>query len=212
MRGDLVRLLHDAVNGEVEYRFGLRVIRVDQGNNVVNVSFSDNTQSEFDLVVGADGQNSKMRRLMLGPEMPDPIRYLGRWIAYFTLPWPVAEGEDYRASVYMAPGNRSMMVRRSNPHEVQVYFGCEPTHEQAAQVSRNDVGAVMKLFAEYYAGAGWKTDDIVAGMRDADGFYCERAGVVKMEKWSWGAIVLLGDAADSPTVNTGMGTTSSFVG
>jgi hypothetical protein len=49
-------------------------------------------------------------------------------------------------------------------------------------------------------------------MKDADEFYCERLGLVKVESWSRGRVALVGDAAYCPSANTGMGTTSSIVG
>jgi 2-polyprenyl-6-methoxyphenol hydroxylase and related FAD-dependent oxidoreductases len=64
-----------------------------------------------------------------------------------------------------------------------------------------------------FRGAGWQTDQILKSLQeDTDDFYCERIGVVKLESWSRGRVVLVGDAAYCPSANTGMGTTSAIVG
>lgn len=52
---------------------------------------------------------------------------------------------------------------------------------------------------------------MVEDTKDED-FYCESPGLVKLERWSRGRVVLVGDAAHCPSPNTGMGTTSAVVG
>ncbi|TQW12452.1 FAD binding domain protein [Cordyceps javanica] len=49
-------------------------------------------------------------------------------------------------------------------------------------------------------------------MQASDDFYCERIGLVKLEAWRRGRVVLVGDAAYCPSVLTGMGTTCGLVG
>ena len=46
-----------------------------------------------------------------------------------------------------------------------------------------------------FKGAGWETDEILAEMMVTDDFYCERLGVVQLDAWSEGRVVLVGDAA-----------------
>ena len=68
------------------------------------------------------------------------------------------------------------------------------------------------VLAEIFEGAGWQTPEILKALEVADDFYLERPGVVKLDSWSEGRVVLVGDAAYCPTANTSMGTTSSLVG
>jgi hypothetical protein len=65
---------------------------------------------------------------MLGSHPTDrfyPLGSSGVYVAYFTIPQPIQEGEEYIATSYMAPGKRGVMARRHSPHEIQVYLGCQ---------------------------------------------------------------------------------------
>jgi 6-hydroxynicotinate 3-monooxygenase len=57
--------LHAAILEKVEpgtIAFGKRLADVKQGGNVVHMSFADGSEAEADVVIGADGVNSKLRR------------------------------------------------------------------------------------------------------------------------------------------------------
>jgi 2-polyprenyl-6-methoxyphenol hydroxylase-like FAD-dependent oxidoreductase len=51
-----------------------------------------------------------------------------------------------------------------------------------------------EVMAEYFSGAGWETERIVDGMMVAEDFYYDMVGQVKMDSWSKGRVVLVGDA------------------
>ena len=65
-RAELHALLREAA-GEVPIRFGLAVERVAQRDGAVSVGFGDGTSGTYDLVVGADGIHSAVRRLAFEP-------------------------------------------------------------------------------------------------------------------------------------------------
>ncbi|KAI8712368.1 FAD-binding-3 domain-containing protein [Fusarium sp. LHS14.1] len=65
MRGDLVRLIRDASEDRVKYIFSNSIESIENGSDSVQVRFSD------DLLVGADGQGSRTRRMMLGSKTND---------------------------------------------------------------------------------------------------------------------------------------------
>lgn len=68
LRGDLVDVLYDATSSAVEYRFGTRISELDPRDDGVVATLTDGTQLTADLVVGADGPHSVVRRLIFGPE------------------------------------------------------------------------------------------------------------------------------------------------
>jgi 2-polyprenyl-6-methoxyphenol hydroxylase-like FAD-dependent oxidoreductase len=152
--------------------------------------------------------------MMLGPDTPDKIVWLGgMYYGYFTIPRPIKEGEQFLATTYMAPPKRFILMRRHRADRVQVYLGCRTTSDRLVNVRRGDVKAEIDAFVDIFRGAGWQTDQILKSLQEeTDDFYCERIGVVKLESWSRGRVVLLGDAAYCPSANTGMGTTSAVVG
>ncbi|KAI0157937.1 FAD/NAD(P)-binding domain-containing protein [Hypoxylon sp. FL1284] len=215
MRGDLCRLFRDAVGDRAEYLFGTTIESFEQkeGGEAVDVRFSDGRTDSFDLVVGADGQWSKTRRMMLGADTPDPIYPLGGvYAAYFTIPRPIQEGEGYMATMFLAPGKRGLFLRRHSPDRIQVYLGCTRDMGKIKDVRRGDTAAEKEALAEVYEGVGWQAPAIIEAMRATDDFYCERMCLVKLETWSRGRAALVGDAAYCPTVTTGMGTTCAVAG
>jgi 2-polyprenyl-6-methoxyphenol hydroxylase-like FAD-dependent oxidoreductase len=233
MRGDLCRLLYDAARtckNPPRYVFGTAIESLVQHNksnqnsnhnhnhngNTVEVRFEDGKTDRFDLVVGADGQWSRTRRMMLGSRVhngnPGMHRVPGLYFAYFTMRRPMEEGDEYLATSYMAPGRRGMLTRRHSPHGIQVMLSCKTDPNRLEDVPRGDVKREKHAMAEIFKGAGWLTEDILKAMSVAHDFYLERYGMVKLPSWSSGQVALVGDAAYCPTVLTGMGTTCAMVG
>ncbi|WKA29527.1 FAD-dependent monooxygenase [Bradyrhizobium roseum] len=101
MRGDLVRILHEATNGMVEYRFGQTIENFEQNDEKVVAHFSDDTSEVFDLLVGADGQGSRIRKNMLPPTNRILTReWASTWpIGSFHVRWPTTATSATRTSL-----------------------------------------------------------------------------------------------------------------
>lgn len=67
-------------------RVGLTIDALTQDESGVAVEFSDGARSRYDFLIGADGLNSKVRRLVL-PDAPEP-EYLGQMAWRVTAPRP----------------------------------------------------------------------------------------------------------------------------
>jgi 2-polyprenyl-6-methoxyphenol hydroxylase-like FAD-dependent oxidoreductase len=213
MRGDLCRIIYDITKTRANYIFGVSIDAFKEEGNAVEVRFTDGSASQFDLVVGADGQGSRTRKLMLGPNAPDAFHPMsGMYVGYFTIPRPIQDGEKYIATSYLAPGGRGIMTRRHNDHEIQAYVGGRTNSERLKASLRGDINERKEALREMLRDAGWQTDEILESLTAADNFYCERMGQVRLDHWSRGRIVLVGDAAYCPSAMTGMGTTSGIVG
>lgn len=213
MRGDLCRLLYDATKDRADFIFGTSIESFEERGDGVEVKFTSGETGLFDLLVGADGQWSRTRRLLFGSGASDAFRPLGGlYVSYCTVPKPIQDGEEYIATGYIAPGNRGIMTRRHNPHEIQAYLGYRTDSEHIKNAHRGGVEREKEAVAEVLEGAGWKTEEFVRLMKDSDNFYLECVGLVKLGSWSSGRVGLIGDAAYCPSVMTGMGTTCAMVG
>lgn len=212
MRGDLVRILHDATKDDVEYIFGKTVDSFEQDEKEVVAHFSDGSSDTFDLLVGADGQGSRIRKAILPSDSPDPYRRLGVHLAYWFI--PRTETDDNISKAYHSPGGRVIMHRSHNPTESQVYFMLRDDSKELCDIPRASVEQQKEFWAQRFRDAGWQTetDRFLEGMKTTDNFYCQEAVQVCTETWHKGRVVLLGDAAHCPSPFTGMGTTSSLVG
>lgn len=209
MRGDLVRILHDATRDDAEYVFGKSVDGFEQDEDKVVAHFSDGSCGEYDLLVGADGQGSRIRRAIL-PEGFDPYRRLGIHMAYWFVP-RIASDSNIR-DTYMVPGGRQIMRRSHNPTETQVYFVLREGSEGASAIHRAPVERQREFWASRFHDAGWQTERFVEGMRSSPFFYSQEIVQVRADTWSKGRVVLAGDAAHCASPYSGMGISGGLVG
>lgn len=215
MRGDLCRLFYDATQNRARYIFGTSIEALTEKDDDVEVRFANGQTERYDLVVGADGQGSRTRKLMMAGSGSDNNGFTSignRYTGYFTMNKPMDDGEEYVATSYTAPGKRFIMTRRHNPDQVQVYFICHSDTPRLRAARPGDVAEEKAAMAEIFKDAGWRTEELLEAMKRDNDFYCERIGVVKLDSWSRGRVVLVGDAGYCPSSFTGMGTTSAVVG
>jgi 2-polyprenyl-6-methoxyphenol hydroxylase-like FAD-dependent oxidoreductase len=200
MRDDLAGLLFDAAEG-VEHLFDDTITAVDG----TRVTFERNAPRDFDVVVGADGLHSTVRRLVFGPE-PEFLRHLGTNLAVFTAPnfldldhWQVFwQNEVLGGGVMSARGNA----------ECRVYMG----FHGEADVDHRDVEAQRRLLAERFADAGWEWQTALKHMWEAPDFHFDVMAQIRMPTWSRGNVVLLGDAGYCGSPLSGQGTSMALVG
>jgi 2-polyprenyl-6-methoxyphenol hydroxylase-like FAD-dependent oxidoreductase len=89
MRPVLHKILADrTTQSGVAVRLGVTVDHLEQDDNGVRVAFSNGDVGRYDLVIGADGLYSKVRRLIL-PDAPAP-EYAGQMVWRLFAPRPAA--------------------------------------------------------------------------------------------------------------------------
>lgn len=111
-RDDLVELLYGATQPDTEYLFNDSITGLDDNGHSVAVAFERAAGRRFDIVLGADGLHSNVRRLVFGPEAQFTKR-LGTFVAIFTVPnflgldyWQTFHRSDTTlAAVYSARDN-----------------------------------------------------------------------------------------------------------
>jgi 2-polyprenyl-6-methoxyphenol hydroxylase-like FAD-dependent oxidoreductase len=207
LRGDLVDLLYDATKGDVEYRFGTGISQLAADDDGVVATLSDGTRLSADLVVGADGPHSAVRRLTFGPE-EQFVKPLGGYHAWFTAPDPV--GLDGWYLMYQAAGGLNASMRPSHDPSIAkagLAFRSEPLN-----YDRRDLDAQRQLLVDRFTGAGWQSDALLAAAADADDFYFDAFAQVHMDSFSSGRVTLVGDAGYCPSPLSGMGTSLALVG
>ncbi|KAL2150406.1 hypothetical protein VTH82DRAFT_6969 [Thermothelomyces myriococcoides] len=153
MRGDLCRLLYDATCHlpGVQYRFGITIDSWEhvRGGRAVRARLTDGTEAEYDLIVGADGLGSRVRRLMLAEgkkkgesdnnnnnnnnnnneeneehndgRTANGLVPVGITCAFFTV--PPEPGDSSFANFCHYPGRRWILTRRDRPDCLRVYMG-----------------------------------------------------------------------------------------
>ncbi|KAK4871077.1 hypothetical protein LT330_000314 [Penicillium expansum] len=210
MRGDLVRIFYEATKDNVKYIFGRTVDGFLENDQGVVAYFSDGSSDTFDLLVGADGQGSHIRRNILPPGAPDAYHQLGIHMAYWFV--PSVESDNNMCKSYICPGGRLIMTRSHNKTETQVYFMLTSDSEELRNIPKSSVGQQKHFWAEKFRDAGWQADRFIKGMNTTENWFCQNAVQIKTDTWHSGRVVLLGDAAHCPSPLTGMGTSTSLAG
>jgi 2-polyprenyl-6-methoxyphenol hydroxylase-like FAD-dependent oxidoreductase len=77
---------------------------------------------------------------------------------------------------------------------------------------KEGVDAQKKMMQRIFADAGWEAPRILEGMEEADDFYMQKVAQLRMDQWSKGRTVLVGDSGYCPSPISGMGTTVALVG
>lgn len=79
MRGDLCRILYEASMNQTKYIFGDSIKSFEEKNEKVEVCFSNGVVEGFDILIGADGQGSRICKMMLGSETTDRFYPIKNW-------------------------------------------------------------------------------------------------------------------------------------
>ncbi|GAA3218572.1 FAD-dependent monooxygenase [Dactylosporangium siamense] len=185
LRGDLGAVLYAATRDDVDYVFGDSIASIAQDADGVDVTFERGAPARFDLVVGADGVNSKVRELVFGPV---PQRSLGVYGCIFTMANEF--GLDRAGLMYNEP-RRTVTIGGINPEKavISLFFTAD-----GLEHDRRDVEQQRRIVADAFEGTGWKVPRLLEAMRTAPDFWFDSTTQIRMERWSRGRVVLVGDA------------------
>jgi len=208
LRSDLARLLHDATGPRTRHWFAETVTGLTRTDRGVRVEFRRHAPEDYDLVVGADGAHSTVRRLVLGPEETFR-RPLGLAHAWFTLrETPATPPLDGWFLMLNLPGSRVVEARPGHAGEQEVGL----TFPAVTLPPRGDSEARFALLEHTFAGEGWRTVELLAAARTADDFALDTYDQIHVDTWSRGRVVLLGDSAWCASPLSGLGTALALRG
>lgn len=196
-RGDLAAAIFETVEDTVETVFGDSITALEyDGTDDVHVTFRMNAPRRFDFVVGADGLHSTVRRLAFGPE--DLFEhYLGCKVAAFVV-------DGYR------PRDDLVYVTYAVPNRQVARFALRDDRTMFLFVFRADrdsAGLPPRAELRHHFGdAGWECPVILDALDDVDDLYFDVVSQIRMDRWSDGRAVLIGDAAACISLLGGEGT------
>jgi 2-polyprenyl-6-methoxyphenol hydroxylase-like FAD-dependent oxidoreductase len=206
LRSDLVGILHDATAADVDYRFGEQIVAIDPDDDGMEVTFASGTRERYDLVVGADGQHSQVRRLVFG-ELPDALRPMGVHAAW----WHTANhlGLQDRALEH-ADGDRMAGIRPVDDNRSAIAFLAFPS--DGMPPGPYDAEQALQIVRERSAGMGWEVPRLVAAIDASSDLFLDTFSQVVLDTWAHGRVALLGDAGFCPSPLSGQGTALALVG
>ncbi len=200
LRGDLAQQIYGAVEGRVETLFGDEVCALNEDRNGITVDFAHAPSRRFDLVIGADGLHSAVRRLGFGPESSFEA-YLGYGAASFA-----ADGYPHRdEGAYVAYCEPGKQVARFALRDGRTVFFLIFAATDWPAVGRHDIAAQKRALHGIFDHSGWECPAILQALDQTDELYFDAVSQIHMDRWHRGRLALIGDAAFSPSLLAGQG-------
>jgi len=203
-RDRLNQILLSVVPDGVEFRFKTSIASIGDGSGGASVAFTDGRQGRYDLVVGADGLHSNVRKLAFGPEK-DYVRHLGYYVALVDLP----NDREWRRGMLNVPG-LTVAVRDAGdgPQGMMLAASAEIDYDyRDLDVQRRMIGAFLARVD------AWQVPALRAAFTDraAKGFYFDSVSQTHMPSRIKGNVAVIGDAGHCAALLSGMGTTLAMV-
>ncbi len=203
-RSDLAGIIYRSLDGAAELILDDTVTDLTDDGDRVRVVLESGQTRDVDLVVGADGLHSRVRRLAFGPDEQFE-RYLGIVVSAFEV-----EGyhprDELIAKLHAEVGFQAVRVSLRDDVTLCLFSvrhdGPRPTDDRAAQET---------LLRTRLAKAGWEVPAMLERLSQAKTFYFDAASQIRMPTWTRGRIALVGDAAAGPSFLAGQGSALAMV-
>ncbi|KAJ9652264.1 hypothetical protein H2198_008474 [Neophaeococcomyces mojaviensis] len=219
MRGDLADAFFDAAKSQanIDIRLGCTIQSLRQTESKVVVSIQDRinnltTDEEYDLLVACDGMRSTTRDLILpAPEYKDCLKPIGAFAAFFSIPATPEDGP--LARVYSMTNRRTATIKplnKTTSSAYLTYLNSDPKFDEAR--NSGNIQTQKHLIAKLFENERWEVPRLIEEMMQTDNFYFESLAQTRLNRWSYGRCVLLGDTAYAPSPLTGQGTNLAILG
>lgn len=203
-RDRLNQILLESVPSSVDLSFKASIAELHDGPDGVSVVMNDESQHRFDLVVGADGLHSNVRKLVFGPEQKF-VRHFGYYVALVNLP----AGQDWARGMLNIPG-LTIVVRDAGDGPQAMLLAASPQIDY----DHRDLSAQRALIAGFLSHVqAWQVPAIAQAFTApaAQGFYFDSVSQTHMPAWTQGNVAVIGDAGHCAALLSGMGTTLAMV-
>lgn len=177
-------------------RLGASFARLEQTDEAVEAELTDGSRGTYDLVIGADGLNSKTRAVIF-PDAPQP-RYVGQCVWRAVLPRPP---EVERAMMWL--GEKAKPGLNPVSRDQMYMFVTEDRPNNDRIEASQFLPLLSALIAPFTASAMQFVKEKLS--EDSQIVYRPLESLLLPRPWSRGRIVLIGDAAHATTPHLASG-------
>jgi 2-polyprenyl-6-methoxyphenol hydroxylase-like FAD-dependent oxidoreductase len=204
VRGDLCKILMERAN--VDVVFGDVIEDITETDDSAEVTFRNADAQAFDLVIGADGLHSNVRRIVFGDESQF-LRDLGMYLCVYSVPNYLHL--DRMEVQYSEIGRVAAIWSTRDDPTAKACFGFASAGREVDLRDRADQEEGVR---NVYAGIGWEVPRLLELMPEATDWYFDIAAQVDMASWTRGRVALVGDAAYCASPMSGQGSSLALIG
>lgn len=204
MRDDLSEIYYDAARDDVEYLFGDSITAIDHDGTV---TFEHSEARTFDVIVGADGLHSNVRRLTFGEEA-GLTRFLGGYLSVLSAPKALVRAGEMVGHVGV--GRFAGIYTADHLDDARVVFLFR--HAEEPDYDHRDVLRQKELLRDAFAGMHDQVDGWLAEIERTPTFYFDSITQLRTDRWSRRRVTLVGDAGYCPGPAVGGSTSLAVLG
>ncbi len=168
---------------------------------LVKVKLSSGIQRSFDIVVGADGVHSNIRKLVFGQESLFS-HYLGYIFSFFHTKRDKSIGDNL--CLYQEP-NRQFGMYPYSENEMDVLYVLKSKEHKRMQKSE-----YKPFLTKEIKGMGWIAEEILENTPSEKVTFLDTTEQIRMDSWYKNRVVLVGDAGACPTLAAGQGSSMAM--
>lgn len=204
MRDDLSEIFYDAARTDVEYLFGDHITGIREDGEV---TFAHHPPRRFDLVIGADGLHSGVRRLVFGDDSGRQ-EFLGAYLSVISVPKSLArEGES---TGYVDADRIAMIYTADHLDDARAVCIFRPVND--FHYDHRDTASHQRQLHDRYAGMSAEVDRWLDEVGRTPTFYFDAITQLQLTSWSRGSVTLVGDAGYCPGPAVGGSTSLAVIG
>jgi 2-polyprenyl-6-methoxyphenol hydroxylase-like FAD-dependent oxidoreductase len=204
MRDDLSEIYYDAGRDDVEYLFDDSITAVDHDGEV---TFERAPARRFDIIVGADGLHSNVRRLTFGEEA-GLTRFLGGYLAVVSAPRTLANLGEMNG--HIGVGRLAAIYTAEHLDDARAVFLFRSKEELSYE--HRDVVRQKQLLRDAFAGMDPEVDRWLEEIDGTPAFYFDAISQLSLDRWSRRRVTLVGDAGYCAGPAVGGSTSLAVIG
>ncbi|MBV6450138.1 MAG: hypothetical protein MHPDNHAH_00859 [Anaerolineales bacterium] len=203
LRGDLETVIYESMKDAVPVRFGSSISNLSAHEDSVDVTLDNGQNETYDLVVGADGIHSNMRKLLWGDESQFN-HFLGFYVSCSVIDNFLGRQDTFYG--HFEP-NMQATIFSFGKDQLTVFFAL-----RAEKRKINGRAEQIEMLAERLEHSGWIVPQLLDATKRSDDFFFDAVAQIQLDEWHKGRVALVGDACQCLTLLAGQGASMAMAG